>query len=182
MKYLKSVLTWLLTERPKGWRKKVRRVRLAMYLYRQGVRRPLLVLKEADRASIPRWAALTILDKETGIPQRNVFGCDHGPGRAFCHEKVTSRKVKALLDSPYSNGVGWTQLTYKPYVRQAQRLGGAHKPKYQMRVGFKKLHDDYVATGSWWGAFKAYNGAAEYANDAEVVGAGWRERIRSRRG
>lgn len=146
-------------------------------LKRAGVRSPKLVIDEAKRANLPLHYALAMLEKETGVPQQNIFGCDHGPGRAFCHEKVTKARVEALIRSNYANGVGWTQLTYKPFVVKAQVLGGAHLPKYQMRVGFQVLKDNISRLGVQQG-FRAYNGsgpAAEaYGRDAVAKAAKWR--------
>jgi hypothetical protein len=150
-------------------------------LKRAGVRRPQVVISEARRADLRLADALAMLHNETGIPQQNIFGCDHGAGRAFCHEQVTQTKVRKLLLSPYSNGVGWTQLTYRPFVSTAQRLGGAHRPKLQCRVGFRVLKDNMVRTGSRWAGFKAYNGtgtaADAYASRAIARAAGWQRVI-----
>jgi hypothetical protein len=136
------------------------------------------VIEEANRAGLPLAVAVALLEKETGIPQRNIFGCDHGEGVAFCHENVTEARVKALRASGLANGVGWTQLTFPPLVEEADRLGGAHKPRFQMRVGFKLLADNIRANGEQAG-FARYNGtgpAAEaYGRDAVAKAERWRE-------
>jgi hypothetical protein len=141
---------------------------------------PKIVIEEAERARLPLRFAMAMLEKETGIPQRNVFGCDQGEGRAFCHEKVTEAKVKALRSSGLTNGVGWTQLTFAPFVAEADRLGGAHKPRFQMRVGFKVLKDNMEREGSAQQGFRAFNGSGEkaekYGREAMKVAARW-ERI-----
>lgn len=157
---------------------------VALRLRRHGVKRPFLVIAEAKRAELPLACAVALLEKETGIPQRNIFGCDHGAGRAFCHQRVTSDRVRQLLASGTANGVGWTQLTYLPFVRQAEAAGGAHKPKYQMRVGFQVLSDLITQHGVETG-FARYNGsgpAAEaYGADALWKTHRWRRRIRRAR-
>jgi hypothetical protein len=142
------------------------------------VRKPRAVVEEANRAGLPLACGVAMLEKETGIPQRNIFGCDHGEGVAFCHENVTEARVKALRASGKSNGVGWTQLTFPPFVEEADKLGGAHKPRFQMRVGFKVLADHIRANGMQKG-FARYNGsgpAAEaYGRDAVAKTERWKQ-------
>lgn len=149
-------------------------------LKRAGVRRPQLVISEARRAGLRLDRALAMLENETGIPQRNIFGCDHGPNNAFCHQRVTKDRVRALLRSTQANGVGWTQLTYKPFVIAAEKAGGAHLPRYQMRVGFKVLADLIRANGEQAG-FARYNGsgdaAEEYGRRAVANARKWRKII-----
>jgi hypothetical protein len=139
---------------------------------------PRIVVEEAKRAKLPLRFALAMLEKETGIPQRNIFGCDHGSGKAFCHEKVTAAKVAALRRSGLANGVGWTQLTFPPFVAEADRLGGAHKPRFQMRVGFKVLKENMDREGSPQQGFRAYNGsgpaAERYGREAMKIAERWR--------
>lgn len=161
------------------------RLKKARRLKRYGVRSPLMVLTEAKAAGLPPEFALAMLENETGIPQRNVFGCDHGSTSnvPWCGQEVTRSRVRALLDSPYSNGVGWTQLTYKPLVREADWAGGAHKPRYQMRIGFRHLASLQKALGERNG-FRAYNGigpAAEaYADRALAHAVKWRRILKGR--
>jgi hypothetical protein len=155
-------------------------LRLAAKLKRKGVRRPLLVIRESRRAGLKVWEALALLEKETGIPQRNVFGCDHGPLKACCHERVTRRRVRRLLRGPYANGVGWTQLTYKPFVHEANSEGGAHKPKAQMRVGFRILAAHKNAENLRY-AYRRYNGSGDqaerYAAQALILSRKWQDII-----
>lgn len=142
-------------------------IKRALRLKRAGVRRPLLVDREAKRAGLRLADACAMLQNETGIPQRNIFGCDHGAtaGRPpYCQEAVTRARVVALLRSGKANGVGWTQLTYLPFVRRAEALGGAHRVRNQVRVGFEVLADNQKRFGRW-GGFKAYNGAGQAAED-----------------
>ena len=145
------------------------------------VSRPRLVISEAKNADLKLAQALAALEKETGFPQRNIFGCDWGAGRAFCHMRVTRRRVRRLLKSDLANGVGWTQLTFPPFVRQARRMGGAHKPKFQMRVGFAHLAW-LIDTYGEWGGFRRYNGSGEaaerYATEAVDLARKWRGRLR----
>jgi hypothetical protein len=137
---------------------------------------PRVVVEEANRVKLALRFALAMLEKETGIPQRNIFGCDHGEGRAFCHENVTEARVKALRSSGLANGVGWTQITFPAFVVEADKLGGAHKPRFQMRVGFGVLKGHMDRLGVQQG-FRAYNGtgpAAEaYGRDAVKIAERW---------
>ena len=143
-----------------------------------GVLKPKVVVEEAERARLPLHMAVAMLEKETDIPQRNIFGCDHGPGRAFCHENVTAVRVAALRGSGLANGVGWTQITFPAFVEEADRLGGAHKPRFQMRVGFKVLKDNVDRQGSAQQGFRAYNGtgpdAEKYGREAIAIAKRWK--------
>jgi len=142
------------------------------------VLKPKVVVEEAERARLPLHFALAMMEKETDIPQLNIFGCDHGPGRAFCHENVTAARVAALRRSGLANGVGWTQITFLAFVKQADELGGAHKPRFQMRVGFKVLKDNIDREGSAQQGFRAYNGtgrdAEKYGREAIAIAKRWK--------
>lgn len=157
--------------------KAAERKKLAERLKAKGVKQPYVVIDEAKRADILIASALAMLEMETGIPQRNIFGCDHGEGRAFCHEEVTKDRVAQLRRSGFANGVGWTQLTYPPFVAQADKEGGAHIPRFQMRVGFSVLRDNFDRLGSIREMYRAYNGtgsAAEaYAAKAASLRSKW---------
>jgi hypothetical protein len=138
-------------------------------LKRHRVRKPRVVIAEAERANLRLPDALAMLEQETGIPQRNIFGCDYGPGKAFCHERVTKGKVATLLAGPLSNGIGWTQITYKPLIPAALR-SKMHRPRYQMRVGFGVLANNIRQYGQREGHAR-YNGsgpAAEAYGDHAV--------------
>lgn len=114
-----------------------------------------------------------LVEQESG--GANIFGCDHGTGIAFCHEKVTKARVASLLASPYSNGVGLTQLTYKPFVVEANHLGGAHIPRFQCVVGFrlaKSLIAQYGEGGLWH-----YNGSPAYQSQIAPKIDAWRKRL-----
>lgn len=154
-------------------------------LRRHGVKQPRAVIEEAQRAGLSLSNALAMLEKETGIPQRNIFGGDYGAAYAgkppYYHDRVTRRRVKKLLGQPLNNGVGWCQLTYRPFVTQAEAMGGAHKPRFQMRVGFGVLGGLIRQKGQAAG-FAAYNGsgpAAEaYGRDAVAKAERWKSILR----
>lgn len=161
-------------------------VRLMNRMQRHNVKAPYLVIREARRANLGYAHALALLEKETGIPQRNVFGCDLGPRSSvpYCNQEVTKERVQALIRhiraGGASNGVGWTQLTYPPFIYQAERRGGAHKPKYQMRIGFRVLADHIRQYGPQDGAAR-YNGsgsaAEEYGRDFVARAKRWHKRL-----
>lgn len=142
-------------------------VRRWLKLKRHGVRAPRSVIAEAKRANLDLADAVTMLEQETGIPQQNIFGCDHGDvgdRPPYCHQAVTRERIQRWwpIHQSQMNGVGWTQITWYTYVEEAQRLGGAHKVKYQMRVGFKALADLIRAYGVQDG-HRRYNGSGAAA-------------------
>lgn len=106
--------------------------------------------------------AAALVEKESG--GKNLFGCDWGGTwitvPPYCQVAVTRRRVQALLanieDGGGQNGVGLTQLTALEYVLAAEREGGAHLPRYQMRVGFRLLNELIGELGFQAGA-AAYN-------------------------
>lgn len=100
--------------------------------------------------------AAALVEQESG--GKNIFGCD--TGGLFCQHDVTPIRVARLIhhiqNGGASNGVGLTQLTYPPFIYEAEKLGGADLPKYQMRVGFKILND-LLAAYPYYNALEAYN-------------------------
>jgi hypothetical protein len=144
--------------------------RVARRLKQEGFKHPFLMVAAAKEADIQPATAAALVNMETGDGSM-IFGCDHGPGRAFCHEKVTKTKVQALLASPLANGVGATQLTFKPFVEEADAAGGAHRYYPNVLTGFSILRRNFDANGgSLRTAYRIYNGsgddAEEYADKA----------------
>lgn len=139
----------------------VRDLTLARRANRAGAKYSLRIVWEARRARIPISLAFALVEQESNF--RNVVGHDQGgphPGAA-----VTRQVVRDILASPVSNGVGLTQLTWKPYIRKADSLGGAHRPKYQLRVGFRALADNVHRAGSLRSGIRAYNGSGPAADN-----------------
>jgi soluble lytic murein transglycosylase-like protein len=131
---------------------------LARRAKRHGAAFALRIVLEARRAGIPISLAFALVEQESGF--RNVFGHDAGAWRPD-DGRVTAGAVRELLRrvkaGQPSNGVGLTQLTWPPFIHQAGALGGAHIPKYQLRVGFTHLagllrHYHHTST-----ALSAYN-------------------------
>lgn len=100
----------------------------------------LRIIWEARRAGIPISAGFALVEKESGF--RNVFG--HDPTASIPADwkgtTVTERKYDYYLRkrARYGmQGVGPTQLTWWEYQDRADRLGGCHVPKHNIRVGFE---------------------------------------------
>jgi hypothetical protein len=116
--------------------------------------------------------AAALVEQESG--GKNIFGCDWTAKWTrvppYCNVAVTEERVKALLrnidEGGGANGVGLTQLTYPPYVREAEAMGGGHILRYQMRVGFKLLND-LLAQYDYLNALEAYNDGNGRWNDPE---------------
>ena len=106
--------------------------------------------------------ACALVEQESGA--KNLMGCDWGAEWTneppYCHVRVTRARVEALIRNVNvgggQNGIGLTQLTSLDYVLKAQSLGGAWKPRYQMRVGFALLLENIELLGFQAGA-AAYN-------------------------
>lgn len=116
---------------------KARDLLLARRANKAGAKHSLRIILEARRAGLEISLAFALVDHESGF--QNIFGCD--AGAPYCHQKVTTAKVRHLLEkSVTSNGVGLTQLTYKPFIARAESMpGGAAKIQNQLRVGFNDL-------------------------------------------
>lgn len=159
-------------------RRKARNIAKALRARAHGARYARTIADEAARAGIPYAVAFASVEQESAF--RNVFG--HDPGGLFPGEKVTGARVAALLShvaaGGVSNGVGFSQLTYPPFIRQAHQMrGGAARVRNQIRVGFRLLADLHRQHGSWHEAFRAYNGAGPaaeaYARMMDVRVAKW---------
>lgn len=142
------------------------------------VRYAPLIIREARAAKVPLSWAFALVDQETGF--RNVFGGDHGrlqnPYRApFYHCRVTKHRVKQLRlwvsAGHASNGVGLTQLTSMGLIIAAENMGGAHKPTYQLREGFRYFRD--VTNGDYRNKAWHYNGAKVYQGQIAAKASRW---------
>jgi hypothetical protein len=133
----------------------------------------LRTVREAKRNDLPLSWLLAMIEQESGW--RNIFGCDHGAGRAYCHQRVTNAKVRHLLDIGLYNGVGYTQLTSRGYVLRAMRRpGGAVSVRNQIIVGAEVLREktDGDMDQAW-----RYNGDPGYQRDIEPRAARWHRRF-----
>jgi hypothetical protein len=148
-----------------------RDVLLARRARRAGAKHALKTIRLARRVGVPISWAFALVDQESGF--RNIFGHDRG---SILHGlPVTPGRVAILLrhvnDGGASNGVGLTQLTWPPYIKRAQRQGGAHKPKVQIAVGLDILKQ--VSGGDYRGRAWQYNGARSYQAQIAAKQARW---------
>lgn len=106
--------------------------------------------------------ACAIIEQESG--GKNVTGCDHGwtGGKVpYCNQRVTPERVQRLIryvqnGEGGSNGVGATQITYFPYILQAESMGGAHLLQNQIKIGLGVLNSNINRWGYMEG-LEAYN-------------------------
>jgi hypothetical protein len=128
-----------------------------------GARYSLRIIWEARRAGLPISLAFALVEQESAF--RNVFG--HDRGGMFPGQNVTRSRVRALLRHTAaggtSNGVGLTQLTWPPLIRAAEKAGGAHTPKAQLRVAFAHLAELIRVHGRPDG-IRRYNGSGPAAH------------------
>ena len=125
--------------------------------------------------------ARALVEQESG--GKNIFGADSGS--ILAHRLVDAQGVSDLLrfvsyGGP-SNGCGLTQLTYVPLIKEAEAMGGAHLPRYQLRAGFRLLRQ-YMAEYPLKRAIGSYNsGPADpnivYADSVLTLRDGWRRRL-----
>ncbi len=152
-------------------------------------RRGKMIVEEAERAGIPITLACALVEQESG--GRNIFGCDWGSRwirtPPYCNVWVTEARVQKLLaniaNGGGQNGVGLTQLTAVSFVKDAEAMGGAHKPRYQCRVGFDLLKNLTMNMGERRG-IGAYNGGPgnpimSYADSVLSKRDEWRRRFQS---
>lgn len=127
---------------------------------RAGAHHCIKTIQEARAADVPLSWAFALVEQESSF--RNIFGADGGSILHGLH--VTKARVATLLrfvdQGGNSNGVGLTQLTYPPLIRSANRLGGAHRPRYQLRVGLTYFRD--VSGGKFDRYGWKYNGDPAY--------------------
>jgi hypothetical protein len=144
-----------------------------------------LIVKKADDAGIGLPLACALVEQESG--GRNVFGCDEGA--PYCHKPVTRDRVEHIVDGGRfghgMQGIGLTQITWKDFVLEAQKLGGAHLPANQLQVGFE-LMADYLERYPFRQALGAYNAGPEnrglgihngYAPDVAEKREAWARRL-----
>ena len=134
-----------------------------------------------ETGSDPLWlsTACALVEQESG--GKNIFGCDHGAGPdrswvedpPYCQVEVTAERVEKLIwnyNQPPkgvgANGIGYCQLTFMPFVLEAQKLGGAHIARNNMIVGFNHLND-LLAKHDYLNAVEAYNDGNGHTNDPE---------------
>jgi hypothetical protein len=161
-----------------------RDLQLARRAKQHGAHYSLRIVREARRAGLDISLAFALVDQESGF--QNVFGHDAGAWRPK-NGQVNRANVAELLRhvraGQPSNGVGLTQLTFPPFIHQANALGGAHLPKYQLRVGFSRLAALIKHYGTRDG-LAAYNAGSphtvlgqRYARSVQHKAALWHRRL-----
>lgn len=137
-----------------------RDLQLARRARRHGARSCLRIIWESRRADIDISLGFAICEQESAF--KNIFG--HDGGGRFPGLKVTKARVTYLVAHyPLGvNGVGFTQLTYPGFVKEAQAYGGAHLVQYQLRVAFRLLHSLVAQHGEAIGIAR-YNGSGPAA-------------------
>lgn len=140
------------------------RRRYLRWLRKRGFGFPWRTMRAVHRTGINPAHAAVLLRKETG-GGRNVFGCDHGPGVAFCHQSVTPERVQKLRATGLRNGIGPLQLTSDAWVTNPpSSWSKVHRPYINMLSGF----GGFKVMAEQFGVHEAarrYNGAAAYADD-----------------
>jgi len=154
-----------------------------------------VILDKAKKYVVRPSTVAAFVEKESG--GRDIFGCDLGKrdNVPWCRQRVTRERVDALIrwvkNGGTSNGVGWTQLTFFPFIEMAEERGGAHLPGPNIDVGIEEIkrlfvrYDNGTPMG-WRAAVASYNGGEsnrlaktpqEYAFDVQKKAAAWRERL-----
>lgn len=148
---------------------------LANRAKKAGANYSLRIIWEARRAGIPISLAFALIEQESGF--RNVFG--HDPTIFQGAGEVTKAKYLAYKKQrghTRMQGIGPGQLTWWQLQDQADKAGGAWKPKYNMRVAFEHLASLQHHMGRHKGLV-AYNGtgpaAEKYARSVEARAERW---------
>jgi hypothetical protein len=155
-----------------------------------GLKYPRTTVEEARRVGLPLSYALAFLQKESsgrdaGRPAfgLNLFGGD-GVANPVKGGLVTPARYAVYLRNRKRGmgmqGVGPCQLTWYALQDMADQMGGCHKPRFNMRVGFaqaKALIRDFGKHGGarrWNGSGAA---AEAYAADWLVKQRAWHDRL-----
>jgi hypothetical protein len=111
---------------------------LARTLRDEGVKNALRIVIECRHRHdgvIPVSLGVALQEQESD--GRNIFGADRGG--PFPHQPVTQERVLQLVKhvraGGTSNGVGPLQLTFLPFIEEANRDGGAWKPSVNIATG-----------------------------------------------
>jgi hypothetical protein len=134
---------------------------LAHKLRAKGVKNALRIVIECrhrheDVISVS--LALAIQEQESS-GGKNIFGADDGA--PFSHQPVTQQRVLRLLELVHaggrSNGVGPFQLTFPPFIEEANRDGGAWLPAVNIATGLNIIAG-HVKDHGVRGGLTTYNG------------------------
>lgn len=158
---------------------------------RFGIKRPIVTLQEAKRAGIGPALAYAMVEQESGNGS-NVFGHDRdSTGRYIFPARDGTVPVTESLYREYKaarkgsgnrrmQGVGPMQLTWWELQDAADREGGCWKPRYNMRVGFRRLAALRKQFGKELG-IERYNGSGpaawQYRHQVLARQEAWRKRL-----
>ena len=154
-------------------------IALALRARRQGARHVFAILRAARAAGVEPALALALVQRESDF--RNCFGNDPVDPPQLSGGRVTRRRYRryrTLRDAGHgTQGVGLTQLTWRPFQDAADARGGCHRPSVQLRVGLGALAENIANRGERDG-IAAYNGsgprAQRYAADVLELRRCWR--------
>lgn len=161
-------------------------IKYAAIARRHGIRRPFRALREARKVKVGPATAMALLQKESG--GWNVWGHDRNsagqviwPGGAHGETVYVTKenylKYKERRKQGHGmQGCGPLQLTWFAFQDAADKIGGCWKAVNNLHVGYSILAG-YIASSSYYQAFKRYNGSDEYARDAMRLRKLWRERF-----
>lgn len=142
-------------------------------LARGGIQRAEDVVRIAASVGLALPHACTVLELESSGGY-NVWGRDRGAsavtlgiytlGGPVTEANYRAYRTALAAGKVTRQGVGPTQLTAEDYQAQADRLGGAHDPLINMRVGFATLAG-HIRRYGVRGGFVAYNGGGGAVNN-----------------
>lgn len=160
----------------------LRDVKLARIARSFGMQNSLRIIKEARATGVPVSLALALFEQESG--GANIFG--HDPTIFVGAGKVTKRKYGQYLSQrgPTGRGgmqgVGPGQLTWWATQDQADRLGGAWQPKFNIRIALQTLAGN-MRTYGYAKGIERYNGfgpaAEQYSRTVRVLAQRWHQRL-----
>lgn len=154
---------------------------LAQIAKRHGANYSLRIIMEARRAGIPISLGFALIEQESRF--QNVFG--HDPGMPFAGAGAVTKakyaaykRVRGSRGQGGMQGVGPAQLTWWEKQDRADRLGGAHVARWNIRVAFEDLAALIKAHGKREGIAR-YNGsgsaAEHYASTVLTREARWHD-------
>lgn len=121
---------------------KARNVRRALIAKRFGMKHARTIADEAHRAGLLPSLAFALVEQES-TDGSNVFGHDPtifvGAGQVTKEKYLAYKWRRGRHGEGGMQGVGPVQLTYYSIQDEADRLGGCHKVRYSLRVGFRDL-------------------------------------------
>lgn len=168
----------------------VRQEALIDQLGKLGLKYPRTTVEEARRVGLPLSYALAFLEKESSGRDAdgpafglNLFGNDPVKNPVKGGTVTAARYAEYLRNRKLGlgmNGVGPCQLTWFALQDLADEMGGCHKPRFNMRVGFAQAKGLIRQHGKRGGA-RRWNGsgpaAERYADDWLRKQRTWHDRL-----